>query len=108
MTRPGVVTLLMSDVRSDAESNDAFGLDVQFTASALRPCSAAHVLVPTTATPPSALKPYGGVASGNRTTSVTPATLRAAPSSTDATALPSTGGRAIVANTMPSRSTSAP
>jgi hypothetical protein len=74
----------------------------------LRPWIAAHVWSATTATPPSGLKPNGGVESGSRTTLRTPGTASAFESSTRFGRPPTTGGRSTTAVSMPGRRTSAP
>ncbi len=75
----------------------AAGPSCQVTASLSRPCIAAQVLVATTATP---LEIF--------TTSSTPATLRAAPSSTLAIVPPKVGALSTLAYTIPGTLTSIP
>ena len=69
---------------------------------------AAQVLVATTATPPSGWNTAGSGVPSMATVLSTPGTLSVSASSNDFTLLPSTGGRATTANTMPSSLASMP
>ena len=79
------------------------GSIVPFMLSASRPCQADQVLVAQTAIPPSCWNSGRPRYLGSGTISTTPGSLRASVASHDLTLPPTTGGRAITANSWFSR-----
>jgi hypothetical protein len=84
-------------LNSCSEDNVALGPSCHVILSFLRPANAAHVFLPTTATP-----------EGTRTTSSTPGIFFVSVASNDATLPPKTGQRSMLAYTIPGSFTSIP
>ena len=100
---PGRAAVASSSFANAWLSYDRLGPSSHSMLSASRPCQADQVLVAQTAIPPSCWNSGRPRYLGSGTISTTPGSLRASVASHDLTLPPTTGGRAITANSWFSR-----